>query len=257
MKLTKISKKNNTLAFAIEGASTAFVNTLRRTIVNEVPTMAIEEVEFRKNTSTLYDEMIALRLGLLVLTTDLKSYEFPSENVPKDSAKASLKLTLNAKGPKTVYASDIKSADPSVKPVHGKTPIVKLLEGQELEFEATAVLGRGKTHAKWSPGHAYYRNDATITINNSSQFLDEYKTLYPAEIFKDGKIEKSLIEKNNLVDAVDGVNEDIIKVEYNPDKFIFVVEAWGQLSPEEMVEQAMDHLASTADDFVAALKELK
>ena len=257
MKLTKISKTDNQLVFSIEGAKPSFVNTLRRTIVDEVPTMAIEDVEFRKNTSTLYDEMIALRLGLLVLSTDLDSYEFPSEKVPKDSAKASLKLTLSVKGPKTVYASDIKSADPKVKPIYGKTPIVKLIEGQELEFEATAVLGRGKEHAKWSPGHAYYMNAANITINNNSDLFDEYKPMYPNEVFKDGKIEKSLIIKNNLVDAVEGVNEDIVKVEFIPDKFIFTVESWGHMSPDEMVNRALDHIISTSDEFAKEIKSAK
>ncbi len=256
MKVQKISKKDDVLTFSIEGVKPSFVNSLRRTILNEVPTMAIEDVEFRKNSSTLYDEMVSLRLGLLALSTDLKSYEFPSENVPEDSAKASLKLTLSAKGPKTVYASEIKSADPKVKPVHGKTPIVKLLEGQELEFEAKAVLGRGKTHAKWSPGHVYYRNDADITVNNKSEFFDEYKSLYPTEIFKDGKIDKSLITKNNLVDAVDGINEDIVKVEYNPDKFIFTVESWGQLTPEDMVNEAITILSEKADEFTKLLKDI-
>ncbi|MFW5852833.1 MAG: DNA-directed RNA polymerase subunit D [Nanoarchaeota archaeon] len=257
MKIAKISDKNDVLAFSIEGAKVSFVNALRRTILNDVPTMAIEDVEFRKNTSALYDEMIALRLGLLVLSTDLDSYEFPSDKVPKDSAKASLKLTLSAKGPKTVYASDIKSADPKVKPVHGKTPIVKLIEGQELEFEATAVLGRGKEHAKWSPGHAYYMHEAKITVNNDSELFEDYKSSYPAEIFKDGKIDKSLIVKNNLVDAVEGVNEDIVNVEFNPNKFIFTVESWGQLSPKDMVERALDYMADTAGEFAKQVKDMK
>ncbi len=257
MKLEKISKNNNELVFSVEGVKPSFVNTLRRAIIDEVPTMAIEDVEFRKNSSTMYDEMIALRLGLLVLSTDLDSYEFPSEKVPKDSAKASLKLTLSAKGPKTVYASDIKSADPKVKPVHGKTPIVKLIDGQELEFEATAVLGRGKEHTKWAPGHAYYMNDAKITVNNDSNLFEDYKSLYPTEIFKDGKIDKSLIVKNNLIDAVEGVNEEIVKVEFVPDKFVFTVESWGQLDPEEMVNKALDHISETADEFASLIKSAK
>ncbi|MFP4189936.1 MAG: DNA-directed RNA polymerase subunit D [Candidatus Woesearchaeota archaeon] len=256
MKLEKISKKNNAVVFSIEGVAPAFVNSLRRAITAEVPTMAIENVEFRKNSSSMYDEMLALRMGLLVLSTDLESYEFPSDNVPADSAKASLKLTLDVKGPKTVYASDFKSADPKVKPIHGRTPIVKLLEGQELEVEATAVLGRGSEHAKWSPGHAYYRNAADIEIDNKSELKEDYKDMYPPEIFKDGKIDKQSILKNDLIDAVKGVNDDIIKVNYDPNKFIFTVESWGQLSPEEMVKEAVKILTEKFDDFSARLKEL-
>ena len=50
----------------------SFANTLRRVVTEDVPTMAIEDVEFRKNNSILYDEIISHRLGLIPLTTDLK-----------------------------------------------------------------------------------------------------------------------------------------------------------------------------------------
>ena len=255
MKLTKISNKDNKLVFSVENTTPAFVNTLRRTIIDEVPTMAIEDVEFRQNSSALYDEMIALRLGLLVLSTDLDSYQIPTEE-EKDTARTVLGLTLSVKGPKMVYASDLKSKDPKVKPVFQKTPIVKLLEGQELELDAKAILGKGKHHTKWSPAHAYYRHDANITINNSSEFFQDFKGEYPQDIFKDGKIDKSFINSDKLIDAVDGVNEDIIKVEKIPDKFVFTVESWGQLSPEDVVLKAIEHIKYVSDDFAKSVKSL-
>jgi len=256
MKLQKISSTKEKLVFKVVGVKPAFVNALRRAIISEVPTMAIEDVEFLKNDSALYDEMLSLRLGLIALTTDLKSYEFPKTESDKDSARCQVKLSLSEKGPKTVYASDMKSQDPAIKPVFPKTPIVKLIEGQELEFVATAILGRGKEHAKWSPGHVYYMNEAEITVNNNNEMLSSFKSKYPPEIFKDGKIDKSKINTNTLIDAVDGVNEDIVKVEYKPDSFIITVEPWGQLSPQEMVTEAMKHLKEVSDDFMSAVKSL-
>ena len=67
-------KKTGRVSFLIKGSNAAFVNALRRCIINEVPTMAIEDVEMRKNNSILYDEMVSHRLGLIPLKTDLKSY---------------------------------------------------------------------------------------------------------------------------------------------------------------------------------------
>ena len=112
--------------------------------------------------------MIAHRLGLLSLTTDLKSYNLTKKCKCKGEgcARCQLKLTLKAKGPATVYASEIKSKDAAVKPVFPKTPIVKLLKGQDLELEATAVLGTGKEHMKWSPGLVYYKYKPSIEIGN-------------------------------------------------------------------------------------------
>src|SRR3972149_11609867 len=72
-------KKNKKVTFLVKGTSVSYVNTIRRLIMNEVPTMAIEDVEIRKNSSILYDEIIAHRLGLIPLTTDLKSYNLPDK----------------------------------------------------------------------------------------------------------------------------------------------------------------------------------
>ena len=154
------NKEQGKLSFILKDSNPVFANTLRRLMVGEVPTMAIEDIDFLKNNSILYDEMIAHRLGLIPLKTDLKSYNLPDKCKceGKGCNRCQLKMVLkNTKGSGTVYASEIKSKDPAVKPVYGDMPVVKLLKGQTLELEATAILGRGKHHVKWSPCHAYYK----------------------------------------------------------------------------------------------------
>ena len=64
------NKDEGKLSFIMKDTTPAFANTLRRIMIDEVPTMAVEDVEFRKNNSILYDEIIAHRLGLTPLTTD-------------------------------------------------------------------------------------------------------------------------------------------------------------------------------------------
>lgn len=175
VKLVSKSKDDMKAVFQIKGLSNAYINTIRRLIGEEVPTIAIEKVEIIKNSSALYDEVIAHRLGLVVLKTDLKSYKLPDEEHPEESALNSVKLTLESKGPGIVYASQLKSKDPQVVPVYPKTPIAKLLKDQELKVVATAVMGVGRDHAKWAPGMAYYeinadegvepsKNDVTFTV---------------------------------------------------------------------------------------------
>lgn len=159
LKVIEYQEKSNRLIFSLKGVDTAYANTLRRIMGFEVPVMAIEDVEFRKNSSILYDEILAHRLGLIPLTTDLKSYDLPNECKCKGSGCAScqVKITLKATGPGMVYSSELKSKDPAIKPINNKIPIVKLLEGQEVELEATAILGQGKVHSKWCPGLIYYK----------------------------------------------------------------------------------------------------
>ena len=71
--LVEKNKDKTKISFLIKGIHYTYANALRRIIINKVPTMAIENVEIRKNSSALYDEMVAHRLGLIVLKTNLKS----------------------------------------------------------------------------------------------------------------------------------------------------------------------------------------
>jgi len=222
--------------------------------------MAIEEVEFIKNNSILYDEILAHRLGLIALSTDIKTYNLPDQCSCKGKgcAKCTLKLTLKVKGPCSVYASDIKSRDPKVKPLHPKTLIVKLFKDQELEFIATAVLGQGKQHSKWSPGLIFYSYMPNLTVNNNSKRFDELKHMYPPQIFnKSGKIDKALIMESNLVDACDGVCEDLVRIDYDKTSFIFNIESWGQLTPREMVIKAVELFNEDLDYFAKKLAKTK
>jgi len=255
------NKGERKLSFIIKDTDASFVNTLRRVIKEEVPTMAIETIEFKKNNSILYDEMVAHRFGLTPLTTDLKSYILPEKCKceGKGCARCELKLTLKAGAAGTVYASELKSKDPAVKPVHPKTPIVKLLKGQSLELEATAVLGKGKVHSKWSPGHAYYKHKPIIEIGNVTN-PEEVVEATHGNIFeiKNGKLEviKDNLFKYDFAGVIEEVSKGEIKVKRDND-FIFYIESWGQLSCKEILIQAMDIFNETYDELNEEIKKLK
>jgi len=254
-------KDEGRISFIIKDTSAAFVNTLRRIIIEEVPTMAIEDVEFRKNNSILYDEMVAHRLGLVPLKTDLKSYNLPEKCKceGKGCARCQLKLTLKAAAAGTVYASELKSKDPAVKPVYPKMPIVKLLKGQSLELEATAVLGRGKEHSKWSPALAYYKYKPVIEIGNVKN-PEEVVEATHGNVFeiKNGKLEviKDNLFKYDLAGVVEEVSKGEVKVTHDND-FIFYIESWGQLSCREILNQALDIFNETFDEFAEEIKKAK
>jgi DNA-directed RNA polymerase subunit D len=256
--LLEKNKDKTKVSFLVKGIHYTYANALRRIMTNKVPTMAVENVEIRKNSSALYDEMIAHRLGLIVLKTDLKSYKLAETPEELESAKCSVKLTLKAKGPCTVYAGDIKTKDPEIIPVYPKTIIVKLSKGQELELEALAILGIGKEHIKWCPGLIWYVYEPIVTVNNNSTKFEEVKDKYPPQIFdKKGKIDKALINEQKLIDACEGICDDVVKVEYNENNFIFTIESFGQLSTKEIILKAVDVFNDSLDMLQTEVAKLE
>lgn len=191
MRVKNFKKEENRISFNVGGVDVWMVNILRRIIISEVPVMAIEKVTFYDNASIMNDEFLAHRLGLLPLKTDLKTYNRIKDCTCKGKGcgKCTTIFTLDAKGHKTVYAGDMKSKDPKVVPVYGKTPLVKLGESHHLEFEAVAQLGTGKDHMKWQGGLASYelKDDGSydFTVESFGQLPVEELLSKAFEVFSD------------------------------------------------------------------------
>jgi len=259
IELLKHDKKTGKTDFVISGINPAIANTLRRNMIDRVPTMAVEDIEFRKNNSALYDEILAHRIGLVPLTTDLKSYVLKDECKcgGEGCARCTLKLTLKASGPANVTADQFKSKDPKVVPAY---PILinKLLKGQEIEMEATAILGIGKEHAKWSPCLAFYKYKPVIKIDAAKcTNAEETRDSCPVNVFevKGGKLALKNENACHLCGAcVDVAKNDSVKLNESDEDFIFTVEPFGQLSVKEIVTTAVDLFKAELKEFGESFK---
>ncbi len=258
LKLISKDEKNNKLAFSAEEIDAAFANAIRRAALEEVPVMAIEDVEIRRNSSALYDEIVAHRLGLIPLKTDMESYNLPEKCKcgGEGCGRCTVKLSLRAVGPGIVPASELKPKDPKIKPVFPDMPIVKLLKGQKIELEATAVLGKGKSHAKWIPGLVYYKKFPIVKL--SGEIKDKLLAERFPDIFelKDGKIkvnEKNLMA-SHLTDSAEEITGGAVKIEEKEDAYLFVIESWGQLSCQEIIEEALSQLTEKFEKLKEELK---
>jgi DNA-directed RNA polymerase subunit D len=261
LEVINADKNNNKLTVLLKKTNAAFVNSIRRTISESVPTLAIEDIEMRKNSSVLYDEIVAHRLGLIPLTTDLSSYVLPSKCKCKGEGCASctVKLTLKAEGPGIITASEIESKDPKVKPAFPEMPIVKLIKGQKIEFEATAVMGVGKEHSKWVPAHVWYKHKPIVKIGNVKE-PQKVVDSSPPGVFeiKNGKL---VVDEEKLITSdLAGVAEDVSNGEVvveKSDEFVMFIESFGQLNCKEILEQATKALDENLTEFDKLLKEAK
>ena len=152
-----LQDSGSTVSLQFEGIDRSYANAVRRFAISEVPCMAIDDVVFLENSSVLYDEILAHRLGMVPIKTDLERYNLPEEcdcGNPLGCHKCRVLFVLDAKGKdkvSTVTSGDLVSEDRDVRPVSESIPLVKLAAGQSVKLEAYARLGRGKEHAKWQP----------------------------------------------------------------------------------------------------------
>lgn len=180
MRIAIKEKTDKQLTFVLSESTTSFANLLRRYALTRVPTFAIEDVTFYENSTSFHDEYIAHRLGLIPLLTPAK-------------ARGEVLYSLEGKGPKTLYAEDMKTKDEEVKPAAPRIPIIKLAEGQAIKLEAKAILGRGKDHAKWQPGLISYGYDEEGTYNFT---IDSFGQMTAIDILRRAlaEIERSAME---------------------------------------------------------------
>jgi len=229
--------------FVVRGVTPAFANGIRRAIVGDVPTLSVDTVDFYENTSVMFDEVLALRIGLVPLATDLDTYELPDEDADEDerdpSTEVSLTLDVEAEDEeRTVYSSDLESEDPAVEPADENVPLIKLKPGQAVVAECIARLGRGRDHAKHQGG---------VSVG--------YKHLH--RLTEDGEARdavRGVVETpdGELVDVTDerGIGEyDEYGVEEVDDAFVFHVESDGSMEASELVLRATETLSQRADEL--------
>ncbi|MCK5149938.1 DNA-directed RNA polymerase subunit D [Candidatus Pacearchaeota archaeon] len=222
-----IEKKENKIVF-ITQIEESLSNALRR-YLNQIPIIAIDELEISKNDSPLYDETISHRVGLIPIKT--------KKNV---SEKEEIKFKLNSKKEGFVYSEDLGGDEI----VYGKIPITTLKKGQELEFVATAKVGKGSEHSKFSPGIMFHRNISEIIMDK--EFYKDVREICPNKEIKE-KGNKIIIlddQQKEVCDVCEGICERVGKsAETKPTKeLIITIESFGQLEVEEIFEKSIEFL---------------
>lgn len=66
----------DTFSFDVINLSPVIANTIRRIILDEVPTMAIDTVVVHENSSIIADEIFSHRLGLVPMNIDPRLFEY-------------------------------------------------------------------------------------------------------------------------------------------------------------------------------------
>ena len=271
MNIRITDKKDLSARFIVENVDTAFMNSMRRIMLAEVPSMAIDEVVVIENSSVLHDEILAHRLGLIPLKTDLDSYNLPEECMCKSELGCNLcrvSLTLDVEAGdnvKTIYSSDLVSENPDVRPVSDKIPIAKLAPAQKIRLEAYARLGKGENHAKWQPvSVAAFKHFPKVKISQLCDACGKCVKVCPKRVLALSEGGKKL-DLRNVIEctickdclAVCPKNPPALEVSWDKDVFVLDIESTGALLVERIVIEALKILDKKVEFFLEQLSVKK
>ena len=271
------SQSDDEIVFIVRDAEVPFINAIRMTAIVYVPKIAIEDVNIIRNDSAMFNEVLAHRLGLTPLVSNIEAIEglpLPEDdgweyNVETDSWADNLKkgviFKLNEVGPKVVYSKDLISSDETIKPVYDTIPLVKLKDGEVLDIEAVAKVGYGKEHAKWMPTTVCaYKQYPEITFNDDIEIDYDCAQACPRGILKSDRRSKKIkiVEEHEgspllgvenctmCKSCVRASDNGYINVGFRPNDFIFRIETDGAMPPKEVLLKACDVLGEKADKFI-------
>lgn len=270
--------RRDRVKFTLENVDLAFANSLRRVMMADLPTVAIDMVEIESNTGVLVDELLAHRLGMipLVSTNCDEAMRYTRDcnclsSCSNCAVQLELKVSCNAEG-RTMdvtsshlevvpmdsftdfdfppasgeelsrrvenFGQPVGKHDPNVPPVL----IAKLRKGQELKLRCIAKKGVAKEHAKWSPCSAVaFEYDPHNKLRHTSYwFEDDIKAEWPPS--------------TNAMHEEPPPDDAVFDYTAKPNKFYIEAETVGSLAPKEVVMKGLMELQSRLAKLMLDLK---
>ncbi|MEM3897190.1 MAG: DNA-directed RNA polymerase subunit D [Nitrososphaerota archaeon] len=202
-----LEEDEKSVKLLLSGVPLAVANAIRRMAINEVPTMAIEEVLIIENSSSMPNDVLVHRISLIPFISDIDRYVPPEEcecGKRLGCERCAVRFVLRAEAkdePITVYSGDIvPEEETSVKPVSPRIPIVKLGPGQKIELELYVRVGRGSKHAKWQAAIATLYEPEDGGKDERILYVESIGFLPPKRILVEAAkaLEKKVLELESL-----------------------------------------------------------
>lgn len=270
----KFIQKESKLSFVISDVDLSVVNSLRRIILAEIPTVAFyfdpydqerTDIVIHKNTGVLHNEYIGHRISLIPLyfdkseidSFDPKRYKF----VLKKKNKTTETVLVTTKDFE-IYENEKKMPDsfrehvfPASKITKDHILITKLRanmydpsEGEELDLDFTASIGIAQDHARWcAVSQCSFFNEIDPTKEQAAfeELLASANT--PEE-------RKRLQSRFQTTDKYRHFKTDEFD---EPNSFEFTIQTECGLSPQEIFIKAVEILIDKVKKFRDNIEQMK
>ena len=293
VKIEIIEERDNHVTVLLKETDRAFANALRRTLMSNVPKMAIHRVRFElgsiedsatgetyESVGALPDEVIAHRLAMIPIPTFHDEFCFlkddpGNEGLPREEwGTPASQIIYHCSERGTAEGHLVTAGDLNVlgeeklqiPELYREIPITKLFAGQYLEFYAYAVLGVGSDHSKWNPvsGVSFSsRKIATIARPGKAKELWDLDLSIGKSDFKNKKLEdvrkvETLVrEMHHVGDGTARIEDfaDAITLEDVAGEYLFSFDTDGSMTARTAFEMGCKALSSRFSNLSSDLAE--
>jgi len=276
MEIEILEMEDRKASFILRNSSPAMANALRRTMLSDIPKMAIDKVEFHlgpimvddkeyESVTPLFDEIVAHRLGMVPVPTDHQLFTYQKDCVcgGEGCPSCTIMYSLNKIGPCTVLSGDMMPlGNPDLAVKDHFIPIVELTDGQAVLIYATAVMGTAKKHAKWQAafgvGYKYLPKVSIDEKKAGDSSVLKCMNICPKGVFevKYGKLKIKDMLNCNMCRECEVASRGHVSVGADDTAFYFKYETDGSLTAKQVLDKAMEILSKQSAEAFAGMEAI-
>jgi len=253
------------LTFQIVNTSVSYINTLRRVIISEVPSVGFcgeiskngstSDIVIEKNTTSMSNEMLAHRIGLVPVhanpsTWDPNKYVFKCDIENRSNSFMDVKVSdievFIKKDDSMEKVPNVQFFHPN--PITRDTALLAVLKPkigtanpEQLSFTAKATVGVGRQNTRFNPtsqcSYAYTRDEDPDRIKDHFvEWLNRYKKVDFSELLKNTEQKELFQREFNTMEAA-----RCFKVNQKGEPFSFdmMIESVGVFDPFDIVMEGI------------------
>lgn len=263
--ILNVDKSNsNKITFDIENTDTSFVNAIRRSIITDVTTVGFDTDDYQKsdlkvieNTSTLHNEFLLHRLGLVPIYFDKiedydeSNYKFVlnKQNTTDEIINVTtgdieiINLSTNQKEPNSKFFPKNKITDSHIllnklKPNPDKN-------GEKIHIEGKSSKGNGKKHIRYSP----VSNVLFINKRDPKRVEENLKLYLQENMSDDNTNNDQLNQLKKTFELEEADRYFYIDENGEPNIFSFTIESCGVLKPHRILIDSVKSIISRLKKF--------
>lgn len=271
MPLTVLENSERYIRFKITEITPSEANALRRTLISDIPKLAIDKVTFHHgqirddqgnvydSSLPLFDEIVAHRLSLIPLESDLKmNFREQCTCGGTGCSLCTASFSINKIGPSTLTSGDLNPVSGTdAKPSDPDIPVVKLGPKQAILVSVEAVLGTASKHAKWqsTSGVSYKYSRQFIVPKKSTIDWAAIKEVCPKSLVKEDDETITFTDDEPCSKLTPLFEDPQVKIEEDDSTYIFQFETDGSLTAMDTLEYALKRIPQRLNDLIESLVE--